>query len=99
MESQIYSLLGLSQKARKIITGQLLITAIKAQKVFLVITTGQIGTSQEKMFNQKCYYYKIPYFNRLDTEALSTAIGKQNCKAIGISDQQLATRIIELLTN
>lgn len=94
-----YSYLGLAKRGRKVITGDCLLTAIQQKIVYLVLMSSDIGATQAKKYKQKCFYYKIPYFSCLDFNLTQKALGTNNVKIIGISDQHLAQRLLTLLNN
>ncbi len=94
-----YSYLGLAKRGGKVITGACLLTAIKQKNVYLVLMSSDIGTTQSKKYKQKCFYYKIPYFSCLDFNLTQQALGTNNVKIIGISDQHLSKRLLTLLNN
>ncbi|WP_348736090.1 L7Ae/L30e/S12e/Gadd45 family ribosomal protein [Spiroplasma endosymbiont of Ammophila pubescens] len=94
-----YSYLGLAKRGGKLITGACLLTAIQQKTVYLVLTSSDVGATQAKKYQQKCFYYKIPYFSCLDFNLTQQALGTNNVKMIGISDQHLAQRLLKLLNN
>ncbi|ELL44907.1 putative ribosomal protein l7ae [Spiroplasma melliferum IPMB4A] len=94
-----YSYLGLAKRGGKLITGACLLTAIQQKTVYLVLTSNDVGSAQAKKYQQKCFYYNIPYFSCLDFNLTQQALGTNNVKMIGISDQHLAQRLLTLLNN
>lgn len=94
-----YSYLGLAKKAGKLVTGALLLTAIQQQKVFLVLTSVDGGATQAKKYEQKCFYYHIPYFKCLESKLTQQALGSENVKTLAISDRNIAQSLLTLLTN
>ncbi|WHQ37604.1 50S ribosomal protein L7ae-like protein [Spiroplasma sp. SV19] len=99
MNHKGYSYLGLAKKAGKVVTGALLLAAIKQQKVFLVLNSVDGGATQAKKYEQKCFYYHIPYFKCLESPLTQQALGTENVKTLGISDRHLAQSLLTLLTN
>lgn len=99
LQQKGYSYLGLAKKAGKLVTGALLLTTIKQQKIFLVLNSIDGGATQAKKYEQKCFYYHIPYFKCLEPTLTQKAIGTENVKTLGISDRHLAQSLLTLLTN
>ncbi|WP_342256192.1 50S ribosomal protein L7ae-like protein [Spiroplasma endosymbiont of Poecilobothrus nobilitatus] len=99
LDQKGYSYLGLAKRGGKLITGACLLTAIQQKTVYLVLTSGDIGATQAKKYQQKCFYYKISYFSCLDFNLTQQALGTNNVKMIGISNQHLAQLLLTLLNN
>jgi len=102
MKSHVLFLLGISQKAGKLVSGQEIVEkAINAKKVFLIIVSEDASkNTKEKM---RCLSTKanIPIFYWCHSNELGKAIGKEQRKVIGITDKGLAEEIkrrIKLLT-
>lgn len=87
MEQKFLNVLGLISKARKFVYGEKLSDKIKANKVFLVIISTDMSENQMKKLKNKCINSKIEVLvDYINSEQLSKAIGKENIKAIGITD-------------
>lgn len=93
LNHDIYSLLGLSARARKVCSGSQLIDAIRHHKVHLVIIAKNASDNSQKKISDKCIYYHIDYIIDGESELLSHAIGKENRVALGIMDKGFADKI------
>lgn len=96
-DQKVLSLLGLASRARKIVTGDLLIKTIRSHKVECVLLANDASENTKKKYLDKCTYYHIPIFIFADTSTLSKAIGKDNRVCIGISDKGFANKIKSML--
>lgn len=82
--------LGLAARARKIVTGETLITKIRSDEVDFVIIASDASDNAKKKITDKCTSYKIDYVIASTTDELSKAIGKKNRVAVGIQDAGFA---------
>ncbi len=90
-ENRIYSLLGLCQKAGKLVSGEFSVeNAIKGGKACLVIVSNDASENTSKKFRDKCDYYEVPFYMFGDKEKLGHAIGKEVRTSIAITDDGFA---------
>ncbi len=89
----IYSLLGLCARARKLSTGSILINDIRIKNVYFVIIAENASDNAKKKISDKCQYYHIDYVIGGDVDSLSHAVGKDNRVALGITDKGFANKI------
>ena len=82
--------LGLAARARKIVTGETLITKIRSNEVEFVIIASDASDNTKKKITDKCTSYKVEYFIACTIDELSSAIGKKNRVALGIQDTGFA---------
>lgn len=96
---KILGLLGLSAKARKIVSGaDATIQAMEKQKIKLVLVSKDASEKTMKNFRFYSERYKIPIFILEETiEDISKAIGKKNRAIIGIEEENLAKQIGKIL--
>lgn len=96
-EEKALNMLGLAQRAFKIISGEgMVIDAIRTNKAKLVlIATDASENTREKMQN-KGKYYHIPTVIALTSNQLSQSIGRMR-KVVAITDDGFAKKINELL--
>ena len=88
---RLLSLLGIAQKAGKVVSGGFLCEkSIKAKQARLVIIAGDASPNTEKKFSNKCTYYKIPYIKYGDKEAIGRAIGRENRSCVAVTDDGIA---------
>lgn len=100
--ADIYSLLGIAQRARKLISGQDSVErGVNAGKVFLIIISkGTSKHTRKKMYNLS-RNKNVPILIWGNSEDLGQSIGRERRKVIGITDKGIAREIsrrIKLLT-
>lgn len=94
----LFRLLGLAQRARKIVSGEeFVIAEIKKKSVQLVLLSADAGEQTKKKVLDKCNYYQIPINVIADRKTLGHAIGKVERVVIGIMDKGFAEKMTELL--
>lgn len=81
---KILSLLGLANRANKLYLGDKCLDNMNKVK-YLFIGSDASEKSKER-YIKKCYYYKVPYNLDYSSIDLSSAIGKDNCKILGLID-------------
>lgn len=79
--------LGLAQRAGKCVSGEELIYQIDKKKIKLVLIASDASDRTKETLVHKCERSQIPYLSILTRDELSTAIGKNNRVAVGISDE------------
>ena len=95
---KLLSLLGIAQKAGKIVSGGFLCeTAIKSREAKLVIIAEDAQKNTVSTISNKCTFYHIPYSFYGVKETLGHAIGKQERSCVAVTDQGLADSITKLL--
>ena len=83
---KIYNLIGLAMRAKKIVSGEELMDAIRKKKVSLVIVCDDASDNTKKRYSDKCSFYEIDLITVDSSMRLNQAIGKANRMAIGIKD-------------
>ncbi len=91
--NDIYSLLGLVSRARKLTSGETLIHDIRSRKVHFVIIANDASDNTKKKIIDKCLFYKIDYVIYGSIDDLSISVGKYNRVAVGILDKGFAASI------
>ena len=95
---KLLSLLGIAQKAGKIVSGGFLCEkAIKSREAKLVIIAEDAQKNTVSTISNKCTFYHIPYSFYGVKETLGHAIGKQERSCVAVMDQGLADSITKLL--
>ncbi len=90
-EDKVYSLLGLCQKAGKIVSGEFSVeNAVKSGKACLVLISRDASDNTTKKFRDKCEYYGVPQYIFGEKEKLGHAIGKEVRTSIAITDNGFA---------
>lgn len=85
-QQQIISLLGLAQRASRLISGEeMVMDAIRKQDARLVFLANDAGANLSKQIQDKSQTYKVDVITAFSTLELSTAIGKPR-KVIAVTD-------------
>mgnify|MGYP000911698121 CR=1 FL=1 len=98
----VFSLLGITQKARKLISGQDSVErGANAKKVFLIIVSKDTSKNTIKKMMNLSIRTNIPMLLWGQSDELGRAIGQGQRKVIGITDKGIAKELskrINLLT-
>lgn len=90
-----YKLLGLANRARKIITGEeMVINEIRKKRAKLVILSNDASTSTKKKIQDKCNFYEVDFVEAGDREKLGQAIGKEQRVALAVLDEGFAAKLL-----
>ena len=97
-EEKIISLLGLAQKAGKIVSGELAAEkAIKSGKAKFVIIATDCSETTKKNYRDMTAYYNVQIHEMFEKEQLGQCIGKEYRAALIINDLGFTKAIKELL--
>ena len=92
------SLLGLANRARKVISGEeLVVKEIRGGKAKLVILSSDASPNTEKKVADKCRYYDVPLFRVETREQLGHAIGKDHRVVVAVLDEGFSKKLQTLL--
>lgn len=98
MSHNIYGLMGICQKAGKLVSGEFASEmAIKKGGVFLVILAEDASENTHKKFKNRCTHRHVPLVEFGTKESLGKAIGKEERATIAIVDENLAKKIAVLI--
>ena len=98
MNNKIYGLIGICQKAGKLVSGELSCeVAIKKDTVYLVILAEDASENTRKKFKDRCTYRNVPLLEFGTKESLGMAIGKVTRATIAVVDKTLAEKIAVLI--
>ncbi|GHP12686.1 50S ribosomal protein L7ae [Lentilactobacillus fungorum] len=98
-DQAILNFIGIARRASKIVSGQeKLLSEIRSGRIHFLFIASDSGQATQKKFTDKSNYYHIPINNGYTKEVLSNAIGIKRT-IIGISDQGMAKKLIELTDN
>lgn len=87
MKEKVLRLLGLAQRAGKIITGEeQVINAMQHHKVQIIFVAMDSSEHTKEQFEKKCFYYKIPCSFAFSSDELSQNLGK-NRKIVALCDE------------
>ncbi len=94
MKNSSLAFIGLIKKARAIVVGDALMTAIRAQKVFLVIISSGASPRTHKQLADKCTFYRIPVM-MADVTTGIFHLGDKTVAALGITQRSMASHLID----
>lgn len=96
--NQWMSLLGLANRARKIISGEeLTVKEIRSGKAKLILLSADASANTTKKITDKCNSYQVPYKMVEDRHQLGKAIGKDARVVVAVLDNGFAKKLITLL--
>lgn len=96
--AQWMSLLGLANRARKIISGEeLTVKEIRNGKAKLVLLSLDASGNTTKKITDKCNTYKVPVKMVENRYILGQAIGKEARVVVAILDEGFAKKLMTLL--
>lgn len=91
---KMWNLIGLAMRARKVISGDGLLDAVRNKKVSLVLLASDASENTKKRYSDKCKFYGIDLIEVEDSVKMNRAIGKVNRMAIGIQDEGFKKSIL-----
>lgn len=95
--STVEGYLGIAARARKTVSGAMLMEAVRKKRVSLVLVASDASDRTKKQFQDKCTSYQIPCLIWGSINEVSMATGMHMRVAIGITDRGLAKNILECL--
>jgi ribosomal protein L7Ae-like RNA K-turn-binding protein len=96
MKDPVLSMLGLAQKAGKVVSGEFATEkAVKEQKAKLVMVAEDASDNTKKLFTDKCGYYGCGLILYGTKETLGQAMGRQFRASLAICDENFAAAIIK----
>ncbi|MBM4763926.1 YlxQ family RNA-binding protein [Bacillus sp. B15-48] len=98
MKNQWMSLLGLANRARKIISGEeLTVKEIRNGRAKLVILSKDASPNTQKKITDKCNSYQVPVKFVENRYELGQAIGKEARVVVALLDDGFAKKMLTLL--
>lgn len=95
---QWMSLLGLANRARKIISGEeLVIKEIRSGRAKLVLMAEDASENTTKKVTDKCNFYQVPLRTVTDRYSLGQAIGKEARVVVAVVDSGFANKLKQVL--
>jgi ribosomal protein L7Ae-like RNA K-turn-binding protein len=96
--NQWMSLLGLANRARKIISGEeLTVKEIRSGKAKLILLSADASLNTTKKITDKCHSFHVPYRIVEDRYILGKAIGKEARVVVAVMDDGFANKLVMLL--
>lgn len=91
-------LLGLANRARKIISGEeLVVKEIRKKQAKLVLLSSDASDNTSKKIRNKCEYYQVPLRIVQDRYQLGQAIGKEERVVVAVLESGFAKKLLTLL--
>lgn len=76
-DQKALNLLGLAQRAGKLLSGEsLVLEAVRKKEARLVVLATDASKNTQKQFLNKCEYYDIPLNVHFSRDSISLAVGK-----------------------
>ncbi|MCI2048113.1 MAG: ribosomal L7Ae/L30e/S12e/Gadd45 family protein [Lachnospiraceae bacterium] len=98
MQDRVLSMLGLAEKAGKIVSGGFSTEeAVRKRQAKLVILAGDAQKNTVKSFEDKCKYSRIPLRYYSTKEILGHAVGREDRSCMAVTDNGFAAVIMKLL--
>lgn len=98
MNNKVFSMLGLAQKAGKLVSGDYTCELlIKSNKCDLVIIANDASDKSKKKFIDMCNFRNVKIFEYGSKDLLGECIGKENRAIIGIKDKNFASSIEKII--
>ncbi|NHM29835.1 YlxQ family RNA-binding protein [Neobacillus terrae] len=96
--NQWMSVLGLANRARKIISGEeLSVKEIQRGKAKLILLSADASANTTKKITDKCKSYEVPYKIVEDRHLLGHAIGKEARVVVAVMDAGFANKLVSML--
>jgi ribosomal protein L7Ae-like RNA K-turn-binding protein len=96
--NQWMSLLGLANRARKIISGEeLAVKEIRSGRAKLILLAADASGNTTKKITDKCNFYHVPLKKVENRELLGQAIGKEARVVVAVLDNGFAEKLVTLL--
>ncbi|MDF2699495.1 MAG: ribosomal protein L7ae [Haloplasmataceae bacterium] len=93
------NLLGLANKAGKILTGEdNILNNVRNNKAKLVIVATDASDNTKKQYRDKCSFYNVAYVETGTIKEISSAINKINRVAVGVCDDGFKKGLLAKIT-
>lgn len=100
MDKKLYSMLCIAQKAGAVTINDYSVEkALTSNDAYLVLVPEDAGKNVKSKYEKKCFFYKKEFFiigNKID---YGKAFKKDNIGCISIKNENIATKIVEIITN
>jgi ribosomal protein L7Ae-like RNA K-turn-binding protein len=98
LQNRILGLLGLSEKAGKIRSGEFQVEkSVKGGKSCLVILSTDASENTKKKFRNMCTFRQVPIAEYGTKEELGHALGRSERSALSMEDSGFAEKLIGLI--
>ena len=96
MKDKIINLLGLIRRANKMVMGETILEYFQKSKIYFLFIASDASDKTKERYLKKCDYYNVSYDMSLSSDELAQAIGRNNVKTIGITDEGFAKSLLKL---
>ena len=87
-KENILSILGLSYRARKLVTGyDPVLRVVREKKASLVFIANDASDKTKETFSKKCFFYNVPVNYSFNSDELASSLGKKLVKIAAICDK------------
>ena len=91
-------MLGMAMRAGKVKSGEFMTgNSVKDGSAQLVVVAMDASDNTKKQFNNMCDFYNVPIVFYETKEALGHCIGKEFRASLAVTDEGLATKILEII--
>ncbi|MBA4536230.1 YlxQ family RNA-binding protein [Bacillus aquiflavi] len=98
MQNKWLSLLGLANRAQKVISGEeLVLKEVRSGRAKLVILSLDASINTTKKITDKCKSYHVPCTSVENRYLLGQAIGKEARVVVAVLDKGFAKKLLEML--
>lgn len=95
---KIMNLLGIAQRARQVVSGELAVEKfVQSGKAKLLIVAEDVSEGTRKSYMDMAKFYHVQLISILSKEDLGAAIGKYNRAAVALSDPGFIKALIKLI--
>lgn len=97
-EKKIYSWLGLSMRAGKLVSGEdTTLRDVKKERVHLVLIASDASENTKKLFSDKCSFRNIDCMVFGTKDAIGQSIGKGPRAVVGLKDEKISSIVRTIL--
>jgi len=98
MKDKILNMLGLAEKAGKVVSGEFMTEkAVGSGKATSVILAADASENTRHKFTEKCSFYKVPVYVYSTKNDLGHAIGREERSCMAVCDRGFSDAIGKLL--
>ncbi len=100
MDKRLYSMLCIAQKAGAVVINDYSVErSLSTGESHLVLVPEDAGKNVKSKYEKKCFYYEKPFFIIGQKSDYIQAFGKQTIGCLAIKNENIATKIVEIITN
>ncbi|MDR3563757.1 MAG: ribosomal L7Ae/L30e/S12e/Gadd45 family protein [Negativicutes bacterium] len=97
-QQRLLALLGMAQKARKLVSGELAVEkAVRSGQAKLILIATDASESTRKSYRDSAAFYQVAFFEVLSKDEIGHAIGRPPRAALAVTDNGFRKAITELL--